>query len=131
MAAENKLPRTMKAVVIKGPYKVAVEDRPVPKIVEESDVVVKVSMSAPSLALSAGLLGLLLVHSVQLPHLVGLIIRQLVDLETQLGSVEQLQELGQLEPERSQEQDLLSTTGNEHLPCLEFDAKEGHLIRLV
>lgn len=32
----------MKAVVFKGPGKVAVEDRPVPKIKDQTDVIVKV-----------------------------------------------------------------------------------------
>lgn len=33
---------TMRAVVFKGPYKVAVEDRPIPKIVNPGDIIVKV-----------------------------------------------------------------------------------------
>lgn len=33
---------TMKAVVFKGPYKVAIEDRPVPKIQDQTDIIVKV-----------------------------------------------------------------------------------------
>lgn len=33
---------TMRALLIKEPYKVAVEDRPIPKIVDPTDVVVKV-----------------------------------------------------------------------------------------
>lgn len=33
---------TMKAVVFKGPYKVAIEDRPIPKIQEPTDIIVKV-----------------------------------------------------------------------------------------
>ena len=37
---------TMKAVIFKGPYKVAIEERPVPKIKEPSDIIVKVEFSA-------------------------------------------------------------------------------------
>ncbi|KAL2000126.1 hypothetical protein VTN02DRAFT_3526 [Thermoascus thermophilus] len=37
---------TMKAVVFHGPYKVAVEDRPVPKIQEPTDIIVKVTYTA-------------------------------------------------------------------------------------
>jgi threonine dehydrogenase-like Zn-dependent dehydrogenase len=33
---------TMKAVVFKGPGKVIIEDRPVPKIQAETDIIVKV-----------------------------------------------------------------------------------------
>lgn len=33
---------TMKAVVFKGPGKVVVEDRPIPKIKEPGDIIVKV-----------------------------------------------------------------------------------------
>jgi threonine dehydrogenase-like Zn-dependent dehydrogenase len=33
---------TMKAVVFKGPGKVVVEDRPVPKIKDQTDIIVKV-----------------------------------------------------------------------------------------
>lgn len=33
---------TMKAVVFKGPHKVVVEDRPIPKIQEPTDIIVKV-----------------------------------------------------------------------------------------
>jgi len=40
--AEN----TMKAVIFKEPHKVAVEDRPIPKIKEPSDIIVKVIYSA-------------------------------------------------------------------------------------
>ena len=36
----------MKAVVFLGPHKVAVEDRPIPKIKEPEDVIVKVVYSA-------------------------------------------------------------------------------------
>ncbi|KAK2767435.1 putative secondary metabolism biosynthetic enzyme [Arachnomyces sp. PD_36] len=37
---------TMRAVVFKGPYEVTVEERPVPKIQEENDIVVKVIYTA-------------------------------------------------------------------------------------
>jgi threonine dehydrogenase-like Zn-dependent dehydrogenase len=37
--------KSMKALVIKGPYKVAVEERPIPTCVESTDVVVKVRTS--------------------------------------------------------------------------------------
>ena len=37
---------TMKAVVFEGPHKIAVEDRPIPKIKEPEDVIVKVIYSA-------------------------------------------------------------------------------------
>jgi hypothetical protein len=33
---------TMKAVVFKGPRKVVIEDRPIPKIKDQTDVIVKV-----------------------------------------------------------------------------------------
>jgi hypothetical protein len=33
---------TMKAVVFKGPHKVVIEDRPIPKIKDQTDVIVKV-----------------------------------------------------------------------------------------
>lgn len=36
---------SMKAVVIKGPYEVKVEDRPIPKCVNPTDVVVKIRTS--------------------------------------------------------------------------------------
>lgn len=36
----------MKAVVFKGPHKIAVEDRPIPEILEPTDVVIKVSYTA-------------------------------------------------------------------------------------
>lgn len=36
----------MKAVVFKGPYKIAVEDRPIPMIVDPTDAVIKVSYTA-------------------------------------------------------------------------------------
>lgn len=37
---------TMQAVVFKGPLKVALEQRPVPKIKEPSDIIVKVRYTA-------------------------------------------------------------------------------------
>ncbi|KAF2107461.1 chaperonin 10-like protein [Lophiotrema nucula] len=37
---------TMKAVVFKGPHKVAIEDRPIPKIKDSTDIIVKVEKSA-------------------------------------------------------------------------------------
>lgn len=37
---------TMKAVVFHGPKKVAVEERPIPKIQEPTDIIVKVSYTA-------------------------------------------------------------------------------------
>ena len=37
---------TMKAVVFKGPYKVVIEDRPIPKIKDPTDVIVKVASTA-------------------------------------------------------------------------------------
>ena len=37
---------TMKAVVFKEPYKIAVEDRPIPRIKEPEDIIVKVTYSA-------------------------------------------------------------------------------------
>ncbi len=37
---------TMRAVVFKGPQKVAVEDRPIPKIKDDRDIIVKVIYSA-------------------------------------------------------------------------------------
>ncbi|KAG0126619.1 chaperonin 10-like protein [Tuber indicum] len=36
----------MKAIVFKGPHKIALEDRPIPKIIEETDALVKVSYTA-------------------------------------------------------------------------------------
>ena len=33
---------TMKAVVFKGPHKVEIEDRPIPKIQDPTDIIVKV-----------------------------------------------------------------------------------------
>jgi len=37
---------TMKAVIFKGPHKVAIEDRPVPKIQDPTDIIVKVEYTA-------------------------------------------------------------------------------------
>ncbi|KAL8746557.1 MAG: hypothetical protein Q9190_001441 [Brigantiaea leucoxantha] len=37
---------TMRAVVFKGPQKVVVEDRPIPQIIEDTDIIVKVIYSA-------------------------------------------------------------------------------------
>lgn len=37
---------TMRAVVFRGPYKVAVEERPIPRIQEAGDVIVKVTYTA-------------------------------------------------------------------------------------
>lgn len=37
---------TMKAVIFKGPLKVAIEDRPIPKIKDPSDMIVKVRYTA-------------------------------------------------------------------------------------
>jgi len=37
---------TMKAVVFKGPHKVAIEDRPIPKIQDSKDIIVKVEFTA-------------------------------------------------------------------------------------
>ena len=38
--------KTMKAVVFKGPRKVAIEDRPVPQIKDDTDIIVEVTYSA-------------------------------------------------------------------------------------
>lgn len=38
--------KTMRAVVFKGPHKVALEDRPIPKVKDPTDIVVKVIYSA-------------------------------------------------------------------------------------
>ena len=38
--------KTMRAVVFKGPHKVAIEDRPVPQIKEDTDIIVEVIYSA-------------------------------------------------------------------------------------
>ena len=40
------IPETMKAVVFHGPQKIAVEDRPVPKIQDATDAIVKVILTA-------------------------------------------------------------------------------------
>lgn len=37
---------TMKAVIFKGPHKVIIEDRPVPKIKEPGDIILKVEYTA-------------------------------------------------------------------------------------
>lgn len=37
---------TMKAVIFKGPLKVAIEDRPIPKIKDPGDMIVKVRYTA-------------------------------------------------------------------------------------
>lgn len=37
---------TMRAVVFKGPLKIALEDRPIPKIQDPSDIIVKVTYTA-------------------------------------------------------------------------------------
>ncbi len=37
---------TMRAVIFKKPYEVAVEERPVPKITDQTDVIVRVTYSA-------------------------------------------------------------------------------------
>lgn len=37
---------TMRAVVFKGPRKVAIEERPVPKIKDDMDIIVKVEYTA-------------------------------------------------------------------------------------
>ncbi|PGH11586.1 hypothetical protein AJ80_07056 [Polytolypa hystricis UAMH7299] len=39
-------PETMQAVVFKGPYKIVVEQRPVPKIQDSKDIIVKVAQTA-------------------------------------------------------------------------------------
>ncbi|KAI5928514.1 GroES-like protein [Camillea tinctor] len=41
----GELPATMKAVVFEGPYKVSVQDRPVPKLQGDGDIIVKVLAS--------------------------------------------------------------------------------------
>ena len=38
--------KTMKAVVFKGTLEVKIEDRPVPKIVDPTDIIIKVKYSA-------------------------------------------------------------------------------------
>ncbi|KAK4993775.1 hypothetical protein LTR28_001068, partial [Elasticomyces elasticus] len=42
----NMAKDTMKAVIFKGPKKVAIEDRPIPKIKEPGDIIVKVQYTA-------------------------------------------------------------------------------------
>jgi len=37
---------TMKAVVFKGPHKVEIQDRPVPKVQDPGDIIIKVEYSA-------------------------------------------------------------------------------------
>jgi threonine dehydrogenase-like Zn-dependent dehydrogenase len=37
---------TMKAVIFKGPKEVAVEERPIPKIQDQTDIIVKVGYTA-------------------------------------------------------------------------------------
>lgn len=37
---------TMRAVIFKGPHKVAIEDRPIPKIQDPKDIIVKVTHTA-------------------------------------------------------------------------------------
>ena len=37
---------TMKAVVFKGPHKVEIEDRPIPQIQDDQDIIVKVEYTA-------------------------------------------------------------------------------------
>jgi threonine dehydrogenase-like Zn-dependent dehydrogenase len=39
------MPATMRAVVLKEPYKLVVEDVPVPTIVDETDLIMKVHMA--------------------------------------------------------------------------------------
>ena len=48
MIEKNEVDRkdTMRAVVFKGPHKVVLEDRPVPKIQNPTDIIVKVMYSA-------------------------------------------------------------------------------------
>ena len=41
----TQIPETMKAVVFHGPQKIAVEDRPVPKIQDATDAIVKVTLT--------------------------------------------------------------------------------------
>lgn len=41
----TQIPKTMKAVVFHGPHKIAVEDRPVPKIQNATDAIVKVTLT--------------------------------------------------------------------------------------
>lgn len=37
---------TMKAVIFKGPHKVEIEDRPIPKIQDDGDIIVRVEYTA-------------------------------------------------------------------------------------
>lgn len=41
-----ELPLTMNAVVFDGPYKVSLQQRPVPKIQDDGDIIVKVDATA-------------------------------------------------------------------------------------
>lgn len=41
-----KMSKTMKAVVFKGKLNVQIEDRPVPKIIDPTDIIIKVKYSA-------------------------------------------------------------------------------------
>jgi len=41
----HQLPETMKAVVLKGPFDVVIEERPVPRIKAPTDAVIKVLQS--------------------------------------------------------------------------------------
>jgi threonine dehydrogenase-like Zn-dependent dehydrogenase len=45
VAPTASLPPTMKAVVLKDAYNVKVEERPTPQIQEDTDVIIKVTMS--------------------------------------------------------------------------------------
>lgn len=42
----SKMSKTMKAVVFNGPLDVSLEDRPVPQIKDQTDIIVKVKYSA-------------------------------------------------------------------------------------
>ena len=44
--SEKMAKDTMRAVVFKGPYKVELEDRPIPKIQDQTDIIVKVIYTA-------------------------------------------------------------------------------------
>ncbi|RAH47329.1 alcohol dehydrogenase family protein, partial [Aspergillus brunneoviolaceus CBS 621.78] len=46
MTTQMDLPHTMRAVVFRGPYEVAVEERPTPKLQTPKDVILRVSTSA-------------------------------------------------------------------------------------
>ncbi|KAG5968647.1 hypothetical protein E4U57_005176 [Claviceps arundinis] len=39
-------PKMMKAVVFEGPYKISVQDRPIPQIIESDDIIVKIEATA-------------------------------------------------------------------------------------